>query len=648
MHKPPAHFPLLLLGTAAAALTAPVRAQWITETYALKGGWNAIQLHGAASGTPDQIFSSGDGLKVTEIWRWNPNPTQVQYTTTPLIPSPGTPEWSVWKRGFPQDSNLSVITGQTAYLVKCDGPPTASFSVPLKLSPLTPGTAWLRTGANLLGFPAFGSGNTAPLFSNYFATFPAAIAPATKIYKYVGGEFGQLNPMQILTPATERLDRHTAYWFDSEVVSNFYAPLEITLSNPNGFDFGKTGSAVTVRVTNRSSAPVTLNFASVASEAAPAGEAAIAGTVPLTRRSFNAITAAWTETSLPAGSSEVIGPKSTLALTFGLNRGVMSTQADTFYASLLRFTDSGNLLDISLPVRARSSSLAGLWVGDALVSTVQNQAKFTATARATISQAGEVTGLTLKTQGLGYTAADATVSIAPPPSGGIPATAQAVVTQGTVTGFVLTNGGKGYLQAPAVTISSPTSPPGGVGTARTAPLRIILHIDSTGHARLLAKVFLGKLASTGQVGLCTVENRLKADEKASASRLTAAHLPMDRVIEDTSGSPAVLGNSLMCTVSITPDESTNPFIHRFHPDHDNKGPRGETLPPGEESHAISRAMTFDLTTTPPAGSPAAGWGSTVIGGNYHEILSGLSRDDMVVSGTFELRRVSEFGELTVN
>ncbi|MES2705817.1 MAG: hypothetical protein V4726_04365 [Verrucomicrobiota bacterium] len=633
----------LLLGA------APLHAQWITETYALKGGWNAIQLHGAASGTPDQIFSSGDGLKVTEIWRWNPNPTQVQYTTTPLIPSPGTPEWSVWKRGFPLDSNLSTMSGQTAYLVKCDGPASGTFSIPLKLSPLVPGTAWLRSGANLLGFPSFGAGNSSPLFSSYFATFPAAIAPSTKIYKYVGGEFGQLNPMQVLSPSTERLDRHTAYWFDSEVVSNFYAPLEFSLSNPNGLDFGRTGSGVTVRVSNRGGAPVTLNFAPVTSETAPAGEATVAGAVPLTRRSFNAITAAWTEVALPGSSSEVIAPQSTVELNFGINRGLMSTTADTFYASMLRFTDSGNLVDLTLPVRAKSSSLAGLWMGDAVVTAVQNRAKFTATATATINQTGAVIGLTLNTRGLGYAGGDAGVTIEPPSGGGGAATALALVSQGTVTGFTLTHGGQGYSEAPAVTITAPSAPPGGVGTARPAPLRVLWHIDASGRARLLSVVYMGKLASTGQVGLCTKESLLKQDEKASAARLSAVHLPMELTLPESSATPALLGSTLSYAVRVDYQDPTNPFVHIYHPDHDNlNARRTDLLPDGVESHTIDRAMSFELTPAPPAGSSSAGWGSTTIGGNYHEIIKGLSRDDLEVSGTFELRRVSEFSELTTN
>jgi hypothetical protein len=45
---------------------------------------------------------------------------------------------------------------------------------------------------------------------------------------------------------------------------------------------------------------------------------------------------------------------------------------------------------------------------------------------------------------------------------------------------------------------------------------------------------------------------------------------------------------------------------------------------------------------------STGWGSSVIGGHYTEILRGLHRDALVVSGTFVLRRVSESGSITVN
>lgn len=76
------------------------RAQWQTPSYALKGGWNSIYLHGDAThATLDQLFAANP--EVIEVWRWNPNPTQAQFQASPLIPSAGTPEWTKWIRGAP-------------------------------------------------------------------------------------------------------------------------------------------------------------------------------------------------------------------------------------------------------------------------------------------------------------------------------------------------------------------------------------------------------------------------------------------------------------------------------------------------------------------------------------------------------------------
>ncbi|MDB4673852.1 hypothetical protein OAF27_03450, partial [Verrucomicrobiales bacterium] len=83
------------------AFATAAHAQWKVETYDLNGGWNAIYLHGSMAGTPDAIFGSGDGLQVEELWRWNPNPRQVQFTDSPQVSSEGTSEWSVWRRGQP-------------------------------------------------------------------------------------------------------------------------------------------------------------------------------------------------------------------------------------------------------------------------------------------------------------------------------------------------------------------------------------------------------------------------------------------------------------------------------------------------------------------------------------------------------------------
>ncbi len=556
----------LLTVVACLALASAARAQWQNVVYSLKGGWNAIYLHGDATHAGlDALFAANP--EVLAVWRWNPNPNPVQISSSSLIPSTSSPEWSVWVRGQPTQTTLAAMSGQNAYLVQCSGAASDTFTLILPQRILPPRSTWVRNGANLLGFPTRQSaGGDYPLFSQYFATFPAAIAANTRIYNYVVGDLGPANPLQVFSPSAERVDRNRAYWFDATVVGNFYAPLEITPSNADGLTFGRTGATITVRVRNRTAAPVTVTVAPTPSAAAPVGQEAIVAPVPLTRRVFNAATATTTETPIASAFDVVVAPQSTSELVFGIDRAAMTGPAGGLYASFLRFTDSGSALDVALPAVARTTSMAGLWVGDVQVTNVQSR-------------------------------------------------------------------------APGASGSS---------TPRSYPLRVLLHVDDSGTARLLSQVFMGRLApSPHALGLCTRESGLKADEKASATRLVAVHLPLDTELSVGSGSVA-LGQTLVRTVTIPFNDRTNPFVHAYHPDHDNKDARGTPLSAGAESYTLTREFRFGFTLTPPDGSAAVGWGASVIGGTYTEILSGLHKQTITVNGTFELRRVSELGALTLN
>lgn len=546
-------------------------AQWRTETYSLKGGWNSIYLHGAApTGTIESLLDSGDALKILEIWRWNPNPNQVQFNESPQIPTPGTPEWSVWRRDDPAESTLSTLTAPSAYLIKCDGLATASLSVPLTLSPLPPDTAWVRNGANLLSFPTLQTGNVWPSFGAYFASFPAAIAANTAVYKYVGGPLGPVNPIQVFSPVTESLVRNQAYWFDSKVVGDFHGPLDISLSTASGLTFGRDGSLVTARIRNRTAAPISITLTPVNSDAAPTGETPISGPVPLSLRTFNTTTLLYDETPITAALTQAIAPQTTAEITFGINRAAMSAaEPDALFASFLRVTESSSLMDVYLPATALKGTLAGLWVGDIIL--------------------------------------DGVTSLVP--------------------GSVDTT------------------------TPRPFPLRTILHVadDASSTTRLLSQVFIGQLDTAGNPpGLCTSESRLFPAGKATSQRLTAAHLPLDQVIATGNGSVSVPG-VLTRTVTIPFNDPTNPFVHQYHPDHDNKNPRGANLPAGIESFNISRDCTFTFTAAPPTGSTtSSGWGSRIIGGTYSETITGLHKNPITLTGTFELRRASESGTLITN
>jgi len=544
-----------LLAFASLFIAATAQAQWQSTTYTLKGGWNSIYLHGDAThATPEALFALNP--EVLEVWRWNPNPNQVGFTSTPLLPSNGTPEWSKWVRGGSANSLIS-LTGQSAYLVKCSG----AVSVAIAQRPMPPSNTWVRNGANLLGFPSYKNGSTYPTMATYFATFPAATAANAKIFKYVGGDLGPGNPLQVFSPSLERVNRDQAYWFSSEIVGNFYAPVQINLSNNEGFAFGRRGSVITARVMNRTAAVMTLRIAPVASNSPPSGQELITAGVPLTRRTLDD-QAEWVETPIAAAYNEVIAPNSSVELSFGIDRSLMSGAADALYASLLRFTDSANTTDILMPATARKSTLAGLWIGEAVVSAVESKP-----------------------------------------------------------------------------LANAVKPAGS-----TFPLRYLIHVADDGATRVLSQVFMGPMAAAPHdFGLCRSEAGLKADAKSAARRIVATHMPLD-LAQEATGSFGI-GGTLTCAIATPFNDPTSPFVHQYHPDHDNKS--GQTaLVAGQESYTVSRQVSFTFTETPPSGGSATGWGSSVIGGTYGEVVSGLHKQSITLTGTFELRRASELGTLS--
>ncbi len=450
--------------------TPRAHAQWQSTTYDLKGGWNSIYLHGEANYTTiDALFATR--TEIVSIWRWNPNPSQIQFSSSSLIPTNGTPEWSVWTRGGTANT-LTTLSGQAAYLVECSGVVGTNYTVNILQKVLPPRSTWVRNGANFLGFPTRLTGGY-PTFANYFATFPVAIASNSKIYRYEGGPLGAANPGQVFNTASDTLDRRQAYWFESAIVGNFYAPLEVSPSNLDGLIYGRNGSLISVRVRNRTAAAVTLSVAPDTSLAAPVGQDQVTAAVPLTYRTFNTTTAQYVFTPFTTAIPVVVGPQSTVELFFGIDRALMTIGGtDALYASLLRFTDGGNLMDVYLPVSARVTSLSGLWIGDVAVSNVLNQTpaqRFAvdvtrtvqptvlliggdgigATATATVS-GNAVTALTLTNGGSGYTVAPAVVLSG---GGGSGATATATISGGVVTGFTVTNGGSGYTSAPTVVLA---------------------------------------------------------------------------------------------------------------------------------------------------------------------------------------------------
>lgn len=540
-------------------LASSAHSQWVTKNYALLSGWNGVWLAGDASYTTvSDLFASNPA--VTEIWRWNPNPDSTQFTQTPSQPTTNSDEWTIWKRDG-SETGLSRMVGNSAYLFRCSG----AVSVPIKQLVQPPLATWLISGGNFLGFP---SGTTsAPKMSNYFASFPSAsttvLSTPSKIYKYIGGELGTSNPM-LVTPGNETMDPNKAYWFNVATIGNFTAPVEYEVASSAGLAFGRTVSSSSVGITNRSTSALTLTVSLGASESAPTNQAAIAGGVPLTVRTFVSATNSYTETAMGTSFTVTVPASGRATLDFGINRTAMTGTPDAFYASVLRFRDSANLSDVSLPVSAQPTSSAGLWV----VNTSVNQVDPTAGS--------------------------------------------------------------------------------GSSTSQPFPLLFLAHMDAAGSARLLRQAFVGKLTSAGNpLGISTNESYVLGYSQSDLKpvRYFACQMPASYPTILSTGAATFGTGDVTWTIPIAFNDPTNPFVHTYHPDHDNRDPKGNALAAGQESYSINRTCKFTFTASPPDGSYVSGWGSTVLGGNYQESITGLHRRTLQVRGTFEMRRVSEVSSL---
>jgi len=106
-----------------------------------------------------------------------------------------------------------------------------------------------------------------------------------------------------------------------------------------------------------------------------------------------------------------------------------------------------------------------------------------------------------------------------------------------------------------------------------------------------------------------------------------------------------------CSMTLGRNHPTNPFLHRYHPDHDNLDERYEDAV--EEAYAVTRDITLSFSSRyppdedlPQRAVPPAGWGFDMLGGYYTETLTGIHKDPITVHGPFTLRRVVRTDTLT--
>lgn len=584
--------PFLLALSALSLLAAPsLRAEWITESFALKAGWNAIYPHiDAGHTTLDFLLGDSAYASIQEIWRWQPERVDPIQPGSPETPPTGL-EWSVWRAGDPAESTFDKLHANHGYLVKvADG--TADFTLNIKGRPVIPEVRWRGDGIHLAGFPVLAAGTT-PSFSSYLAPTGFALAQA-EILRYNGGPIAAgINPV-LVNPTVGRITRGQAYWIRVERFSRYYGPLSVQLDYGEEVRFGQRSDTVRLVFKNETNTALTFTLGTLPSESPPAGQPAISGVLPL-----RAQVDAETEFSPLGARTLTLAAGAVVQVRLLPDRASMSGVVGARFATLLHVKTTAGVAgqEMLMPATAEVSSPAGLWVGEAV-----------------IAQVGSI---------LRRFRRDAGGSVI------LDANGNPEIDDLTTPG--------GATELPAV--------------SRPYPLRLILHVNALGQARLLSHVYQGKLAEappSQPIGLAWREQDLDPAALAQALRLSAAHLPLDTA-KALTGS-FVTGGQLISSGPVTTPHTSpvNPFLHIYHPDHDGLDARYQNpLPAGRESFTIERAIRIEFDTAKP-GDVDDTWGATTLTGFYQETIDGTTKPGSAlrVRGPFVLRKVSEIATLT--
>jgi hypothetical protein len=213
------------------------------------------------------------------------------------------------------------------------------------------------------------------------------------------------------------------------------------------------------------------------------------------------------------------------------------------------------------------------------------------------------------------------------------------------------------LWAGSVLLDKVSAADGGAPQGTPAPLvlKLLLHMDADGNVRLLKQVILmwqngATPAAAGHYALVTDDTKIpdftgvaQRDGDPVGKRISAVGFDFPG---DSLACTGTLGTSgtVACTVPIAADAGTNPFLHRYHPDHDNKASDFTSAARPAEVNAVTRAITLQFAAAPAgAASAPPGWGATLVGGTYAEAISGLGKPGtaITIQGGFTLERYSD-------
>lgn len=552
----------------------------ITQSIDLHPGWNAVYVEIEPENNDiETIFS---GIPVASVWRWIPEKLGSDFLVNP---AEGLLNLEGWFGYFPEPkpeaflSNLYTISPNQAYLIKLEG--NSSKTINITGKPVYVKKKWRTNGFTLTGFPLVAGQE--PSFGDFFAN--SAAHQGQPVYK--------LNPQgvweAVQEPYLERMKSGEAYWFYTHGTSRYQGMINATIEQGESMEFRQAFTEMDLILSNLSDVT---NFVSL--------NRLGGSTLPMKFLNVDLETGEKAWPDLPVTKVYELQPGEDLVVTLAVNRLAFSEQrmeqvfsiTNEQGAKVLIHAGGNTLQPLVLPtgadqrdankLAANQNSYAGLWIGTARVRAV--------------SQAQ--------------------------------------------------NGGVNPL---------PVGDP--------FPIRVMMHVDATGRVKLIKNVVqmwqdgtyrvspkdpsLFEVDEPGRYVLLTRDELIPNYSGITKRSGQSAGIRYSTVAYDFNGADIEMngafqpGNQVNVSLLIDPNMPTNPFRHKYHPDHDNLD--AQFLNYKQEAFQVTREMAFLFTVNNPQYPDVAdppGWGVSIMGGTFSETLTGLHKNAIFVSGDFRLTQVS--------
>ena len=625
-------------------LSPVIQAQWQTQSITLESGWNPVYLNVDASHS--DISDLVGNIPIEAIWLWSPSANEAQYVLSPDAPSETKSRWIEWRNTLGDaTSQLKSLVGNAAYLIKLkDGEATTTFNVKGKVIP--PNYYWTTSGLNFVGFPVNPSQSWN--LESYFLKGSFSFS-STTFFNYTSGNLGPNNPAQVFGLRSTPLIRGRAYWVKpGSDFNQYYGPVRIQMQNIDGLDFGENVQTTRFRVRNMTSSNITIRLSSKASETSPLSnilEEDIQGALMI-RTALDPDTQTYNFEACPCENVEIIlAPKGNdgqdAEVVVGLNRSLLKGQPGAVHSGIFVVEDNLEQSTINLPIHAVKQSFEGLWVGDAIVHGVSR-----ATQESTEAVSSEYPlRFILHQKNIPITTTQAA------PEG----TAKTVTISPTNTALNVGETIK-FSNGTALTLTAQTSINGTtiVGDVIGANGISSGLSGNVSRVQLMQRVYIGLLPG-GVPALANQESLLDSTTLEDANRISTIHLPFseENLTWPISGELSQAGTMSTVVTVEHDDHIANPFLHTYHPDHDNLNADFDTnLNRGFESFAIQREFTFNSVPSAGGFNGMVSMGNT-ISGTFQEIMTlkgkvtetAPNQNKYTLSGVFKFVRISPLSTL---